>query len=243
MPDAVTIDGRSVAISRVGQGPPLVCLPGGPGFPGDQLGDLGGVSRARTLLRLDWRGAGDSEPPADGRHGIADYVADLAAVQDTLGIDRLALFGHSFGGIVAASYSARFPDRVERLVLDGTPDRLDDGRAPVGGMPGYFVNWGERAQQYVDQIMASLFEPAWTWFEANERSTVDLAAALPAITARTLVLTGDQDWAVGPTRASAMAEAINNASTAVIPGAGHFAWIDEPDAYANRVIAFLDQPV
>lgn len=40
-----------------------------------------------------------------------------------------------------------------------------------------------------------------------------------------------------------MAEAINNASTAVIPGAGHFAWIDEPDAYANRVIAFLDQPV
>lgn len=191
----------------------------------------------------DRRGAGDSEPPADGRHGIADYVADLAAVQDTLGIDRLALFGHSFGGIVAASYSARFPDRVERLVLDGTPDRLDDGRAPVGGMPGYFVNWGERAQQYVDQIMASLFEPAWTWFEANEHSTVDLAAALPAITARTLVLTGDQDWAVGPTRASAMAEAIDNASTAVIPGAGHFAWIDEPDAYANRVIAFLDQPV
>jgi pimeloyl-ACP methyl ester carboxylesterase len=39
-----------------------------------------------------------------------------------------------------------------------------------------------------------------------------------------------------------MADTITNADVAVIPGAGHFAWIDQPAAYAERVIAFLDQP-
>jgi pimeloyl-ACP methyl ester carboxylesterase len=239
MSDALVIDGRVVTVSRVGQGPPLVCLPGGPGFPGEQLGDLGGVSRARTLLRLDWRGAGASDPPPDGRHGVADYVRDLASVQDALGIERLDLFGHSFGGLVALLYAAEKPDRVARLVLDATPDRLTDGRAPVGGIAGFFVDWDQRAQQYVDQIMGSVYEPAGEWFEANEYATIDLSASVPAITARTLVLTGEADWAVGATHAAAMAAAMADAEVAVINGAGHFAWVEQPDAYADRVIRFL----
>lgn len=242
MSERLSIDGRGISVSRLGEGPPLVCLPGGPGFPGDQLGDLGGVSRSRTLLRLDWRGAGASDPPADGRHGVTDYVSDLAAVQHALGITSMALFGHSFGGIVAATYAARFPDRVGKLILDGTPDRLDDGRAPLGGAAGYFVNWGEAEQRYLDRIMATHFEPAGTWFEANEYSTVDLAPSLPSITADALVVTGDQDWAVGPARAELMAQAMPAAEVAVIADAGHFAWIDQPEAYSARVLAFLGEP-
>lgn len=237
--ETLWIDGRRITVHPAGEGPPLVCLPGGPGFPGSQLGDLGGVSRVRTLLRLDWRGAGASDPPTDGRHGVADYVADLAAVQDMLGIDRLALFGHSFGGIVAATYAAAFPDRVSHLVLDGTPDRLDDGRSPVGGLPGYFANWGDDAQQYIDELMASWFEPAGKWFEENEYARCDLAPALPAITARTLIVTGDQDWAVGPVRALAMSEEVRGAEVAVIAQAGHFAWTEQPDRYADSLIGFL----
>jgi pimeloyl-ACP methyl ester carboxylesterase len=141
--------------------------------------------------------------------------------------------------MVAASYAARFPDRVERLILDGTPDRLDDGRAPIGGMPGYFANWGEEPQHYIDKIMAGLFEPAWQWFEANEYATYDLAPALASIAARTLVVTGDRNWAVGPDRAATMADQINDAELAVIGQARHFAWVEQPDAYAQRVRAFL----
>ncbi|HVY10914.1 MAG TPA: alpha/beta hydrolase [Mycobacteriales bacterium] len=239
MADEVLIDGRRVSLSRIGEGPPLVCLPGGPGFPGAHLGELGGVTRSRTLLRLDWRGAGDSEAPADGRHGVADYVADLAAVQDRLGLARMDLFGHSFGGIAAATYAAHHPERVARLVLDGTPDRLDDGRTPSGGAPGYFATWDDAAQGYLEGIMATLYSPAAEWFQANEFAACDLRPLLPQIQAPTFVLTGDQDWAAGTERATEMARAIPNGRAAAIAGAGHFAWYEQPDAYARAVLDFL----
>jgi proline iminopeptidase len=232
------LDGRGV-LDPVGCGPPLLCLPGGPGFPGAQLGDLGGVSRSRELLRLDWRGAGASVPPADGRHAIDDYATDLAAIQDELGIERWTLFGHSFGGLVAATFAARHPDRVGRLVLDATPDRMDDGRAPHGGIAGYFVRWDAEAQRYAEQIMGSLYEPAATWFQENELTGFELGPVLGSISAPTLVITGDQDWAVGPARAAAMADAIPHARLSVIADAGHFAWLEQPVAYAASVLSFL----
>lgn len=234
-----SLNGRRVSLSSVGSGPDLVCLPGGPGFPGDQLGDLGGVAGFRTLQRVDWRGAGSSDPPFDGRYGIGDFVFDLAALHGAEGSTRLSLFGHSFGGIVAASYAAAFPDRVGLLILDGTPDRLNDGRAPVGGASGYFATSNDRSRRYLEQTMQALFKPAWTWFEENELQTYDLGPSLGLIRSRTLIITGDQDWAAGPDRCQAMARQIEGSQVAVIPQAGHFAWVEQPDAYADASGAFL----
>jgi proline iminopeptidase len=233
------IRGRTVAVSRVGSGSRLICLPGGPGFAGDHLGDLGGLATDHELVRLDWRGAGSSEPPADGRHGVADYATDLAVVHDALGLERIDLFGHSFGGLVAVQYAATYPDRVARLVLDGTPDRLDDGRAPVDGPAGYFATFDDAARAYLESITASLYEPAAAWFAEHELTQVDLRPILGAITARTLVVTGAQDWAAGSECAMAMAAAIPDAEVAVIPDAGHFAWREQPHAYATAIRDFL----
>ncbi len=122
---------RSADVLRAGGvGCSLVCLPGGPGFPGRHLGNLGGLDVTCALVRPDWRGAGASDPPADGRHSVQSYVADLESLRCHLGLERIDLFGHSFGGLVAATYAARHPDNVRLLVLDGTPDVLGDGRAP-----------------------------------------------------------------------------------------------------------------
>jgi pimeloyl-ACP methyl ester carboxylesterase len=51
-------------VARRGDGPPLLCHPGGPGFPGSELDDLGGLDGTRTLLLIDPRGSGTT-PPAD----------------------------------------------------------------------------------------------------------------------------------------------------------------------------------
>jgi pimeloyl-ACP methyl ester carboxylesterase len=111
-------DGTRLAYHRAGDGPPLICLPGGPMFFSDYLGDLGGLSVRRGLVRLDLRGTGDSATPAETSSYRCDrQVDDVEALRAHLGLDRLDLVGHSAGATLALLYATRYPDRVDRLVL------------------------------------------------------------------------------------------------------------------------------
>jgi proline iminopeptidase len=113
-----TREGRTLAYTRTGSGPTLVCHPGGPGFSSRYLVDLGGLDRELELVLLDPRGTGGSSRPADPRaYATEEYVADLEELRGHLGLERLDLLGHSHGGIVAAAYAAQHPERVGRLVL------------------------------------------------------------------------------------------------------------------------------
>jgi pimeloyl-ACP methyl ester carboxylesterase len=236
----LVVGGRRITLTEHGTGDLLFCLPGGPGFPGSQLDDLGGVPRGRRMLALDWRGAGESDPPGDGRHGLADYAGDLDAVRDALGLEMIDVFGHSFGGLVAATYAASRPDRVRKLVLDGTPDLVSDGRAPEGeGLEGFFACWDDTARAYGERIMAAAYEPAMDWFGEHEYASFDLNPLLSRIQADVLVITGAQDWAVGEERARAMASACPRATVEVVAEAGHFAWLEQPAAYSTAVLGFL----
>jgi uncharacterized protein (TIGR03086 family) len=103
---------------RTGDGTPLVCLPGGPMRATAYLGDLGGLVGRRPTVLLDLRGTGESAVPADPASYRWDrQVEDVEALRRQLGLDRLALAGHSAGAAVAVGYAARHPDRVRRLVL------------------------------------------------------------------------------------------------------------------------------
>ncbi len=101
-----------------GEGPPLLCVPGGPGRASAYLGDLGGLWQRRTLWRLDLRGTGYSELPDDRDSlafpRLADDVEVAAAAVGTPPVDVL---GHSAGCHVAMVHASRYPDRVRKLVL------------------------------------------------------------------------------------------------------------------------------
>jgi len=118
MPSLTTPDGRKLWYDMRGEGDLLLCHPGGPGFSGAFLGDLGGLDRSRTLVVLDPRGTGCSDPPAsEDAYALADYVADLGHVQAQLGVDRIDVLGHSHGSLVALLYAAERPERIGQLVL------------------------------------------------------------------------------------------------------------------------------
>jgi proline-specific peptidase len=109
----------------MGNGPMLVCHPGGPGFSSLYFADLAGLWERYTLILLNPRGTADSERPSDRRaYQVDDYVEDVEALRDHLGIERLMLLGHSHGGMVAQAYAARFPARVRKLVLASTLARF-----------------------------------------------------------------------------------------------------------------------
>src|SRR3954454_2346692 len=112
-----TSDGRTLAYNVIGSGPTLVCHPGGPGFAGAELGDLGGLDSTYTLVLLDPRGTGGSDPAGD--YSLDGYAADLDQLRVHLGLKRIDLLGFSHGAVVAIHYAAKYPDHVARLVLAG----------------------------------------------------------------------------------------------------------------------------
>ncbi|MGW4819116.1 alpha/beta fold hydrolase [Streptomyces sp. NPDC004227] len=125
--DATTLDYRVL-----GEGPPVICLPGGPMRASDYLGDLGGLSAHRRLVLPDLRGTGGSEVPRD----LASYrcdrlVDDVEALREHLGVERVDVLAHSAGANLAALYAARHPERVDRLALI-TPSVLAVGIEVTG---------------------------------------------------------------------------------------------------------------
>jgi pimeloyl-ACP methyl ester carboxylesterase len=118
MPTFSAPDGTSLAYHVSGDGPPLICLPGGPMQDSVYLGDLGGLTAHRTLIRLDLRGTGHSATPDDPPSYRCDrLVGDVEALREELGLDRPEFLAHSAGANLAALYTARHPERVARLVL------------------------------------------------------------------------------------------------------------------------------
>src|SRR6184192_4979383 len=124
MPEATTettveLNGVRLYTRRVGQGPPVVVLHGGPGAHHDyllpQYDHL--AEGGRALLYYDQRGGGRSPVPRDVPVGWREHVADLETLRDHWELDRLTLLGYSWGGLLAVLYALEHPDRVGRLAL------------------------------------------------------------------------------------------------------------------------------
>jgi proline iminopeptidase len=125
MPDAtaertatVSVRGVDLFVRRVGVGPPVVVLHGGPGAdhaylrPGfDALAD------GRELVYYDQRGGGRSPVGRNVPVGWTEHVADLEALRQQWAYDRLTLAAYSWGGLLALLYALEHPGRVGRLAL------------------------------------------------------------------------------------------------------------------------------
>jgi pimeloyl-ACP methyl ester carboxylesterase len=132
MPTFASYDGTEIGYRVLGDGPPLVCLPGGPGRAAGYLGDLGGVSASRQLVLLDPRGVGLSADPADPLTFRVDLlVRDVDALRAHLGLERIDLLAHSAGAVLATLYAAAHPERLSRLILV-TPGLAAVGAGPTG---------------------------------------------------------------------------------------------------------------
>ncbi|MGW2086341.1 alpha/beta fold hydrolase [Streptomyces sp. NPDC001880] len=127
MPIFHAYDGTELSYRLLGEGAPLICLPGGPMRAGAYLGDLGGLSAHRRLVVPDPRGAGDSAVPDDPTAYRCDrLVDDIEALRQHLGEERIDLLAHSAAGNLAALYAARYPERLRTLILV-TPGTLAVG--------------------------------------------------------------------------------------------------------------------
>jgi len=113
-----TVNGVELFQRRIGSGPPVIVLHGGPGAHHDYLlPGFDALARGHELIYYDQRGGGRSPVGREDPVGWQEHVADLEALREHWGLSRMTLAGYSWGGLLAMLYAARYPGRVERLAL------------------------------------------------------------------------------------------------------------------------------
>ena len=272
-------DGTRLHYTGQGDGPVVVCQPGGPGRAAAYLEDLGGLAESYRLVQLDARGTGRSEVPEDPATMRADRLGDdLEALRGELELERMVVLGHSAGAPVAMLWAAAHPERVAALVLvtqsgalfgipapdvphiraarEGEPwypDAADAAASLPAAPPAdfqrmvrrirpfYYGRWTEREQAHAAGADTQSSRRA----EAAYADGIDPAAVAEAadrvrrVEAPVLVVAGERDGITGVTAARGVADVFPNGRLVVLPAAGHFPWVDEPDAFRAAVSGFL----
>jgi proline iminopeptidase len=115
---SVPVRGVELFVRRVGAGPPAVVLHGGPGADHAYLRPgFDALAEGRELVYYDQRGGGRSPVGRDVPVGWTEQVADLEALREHWGLERMTVAGYSWGGLLALLYALDHPGRVERLAL------------------------------------------------------------------------------------------------------------------------------
>jgi pimeloyl-ACP methyl ester carboxylesterase len=204
----------------------------------------------RRVVAWDLPGHGRSASPDDpAAYSEAAALADMAAVLDACGLARAVLVGMSLGGYLSLAFLARHPERVAALVLVDTGPGFKNDAArdrwnrDAEGRAAALEDDGLDALGSGPEVAVSVHDPAGLARAARGMLTQHdghVMASLPAIRVPTLVIVGEQDE---PFRAAAdyMAAKIPDAPSVVIPGAGHAANLDQPEAFNAAVRAFLDR--
>lgn len=98
---------------------PVLFLHGGPGYNSYSFRMSAGqaLDARHPMVYLDERGSGESERPWRGDYALATLVEDIEGLRRQLGVERMVLAGHSFGGTLAVEYAQAHPEHVARLVL------------------------------------------------------------------------------------------------------------------------------
>ncbi len=113
-----------LAIETLGapDAPPILFLHGFPEHRGAWRAIAKDLAKDFYCILPDLRGYGASDKPDDvSAYAIAALLTDVEALVNFAGTGRIALAGHDWGGILAWWFAARFPDRIERLIIANAP--------------------------------------------------------------------------------------------------------------------------
>jgi pimeloyl-ACP methyl ester carboxylesterase len=244
-------DGTKIHYEVYGSGPALLLTHGYSSTSAMWAGQIDALAKCHTLVLWDMRGHGQSDYPNDPSAYSEDLtVGDMAALLDQIGIKRAIVGGLSLGGYMSLAFYRAHPDRVRALLIvdTGPGFKKDDARAA----------WNRRAHDTGDRFeregLASLKNASRERSSVSHRNATGLALAargmltqrdarvielLPHIRVPSLVVVGADDT---PFLAASdyMAAKIPGAQKVVIPAAGHAVNIDQPQAFIEAVMPFLD---
>lgn len=230
-----------------GAGLPLVCLHGAGGVHRHWAELFAPLSTTAQLIAPDLPGHGRSAPP--GRSSIAAYAADVLALLDRLGLERVVLAGHSMGAAAALEAALAAPQRVAGLALLGASARL---RVAPQLLQSLTTDRDAAIALLVQLIFpaaaAALRAPAAAAFYQCDPAVLradfaacdgwDVRQQLGALHLPALLITGEADSLTPPKLAYEL-QALLGAELVLLPGVGHMPMLEAPAATAAALRAWL----
>jgi 3-oxoadipate enol-lactonase len=193
------------------------------------------------------------------RFGLQDLVSDLAEFLDWHCLERPAIFGVSFGGVLGLEFAARFPNRLQNLVIQGSGARYERGllQRVAGAILSRYPLPSDNA--FVNQFFNLLFgrrqkpgplfhfvtRQCWQTDQAVISHRIhmvekfDMTGKLDRIQVPTLVMVGDRDWLVSDRSLSYLQQGISGMKLVRLPRSGHLAFMTHPQRVAQEVTSFL----
>jgi pimeloyl-ACP methyl ester carboxylesterase len=209
---------------------------------------VGPVIQNRTALFLDLPGFGKSQIPTQS-WGLDEYVAEIADFFTKLNLKKVTLVGHSFGGAIAIKLAVNRPDLIAKLILVDSA-----GIRPKTVRKNMITG--------IAKIVKPLFQPefmrpikekiyrcigAEDYLDPRTREiytkiiSEDLTGELSRVKQQTFLIWGENDRSTPPADAEIMHRSIKNSTLAVIPGAGHFSFLDQPHVFQKIMAKDLEK--
>jgi pimeloyl-ACP methyl ester carboxylesterase len=250
--DTITVNGVATRVWRKGNGPKLGFLAGFGGLP-RWVPFLDELAKARTVIVPSLPGF----PGGERGHAVLDTQLDwLLAVRQTLvgaGLEGADLAASSVGAALAAEIAAVWPTSLRKLALIAPFGLFDEKDPPTdpwavrGDQLGALLcaeveNWralkampegANSVEWLIEQTRANEAAARYLWPLGNTK----LEKRLPLIAAPTLLIWGEQDKVMPRSYAQRFASGIAGPTEIrIIPGAGHLAELDQPEAVAAAIL-------
>lgn len=252
----VSVGGADLHVDMNGEGHAVLFLHGMGCDATDWQPQMEAFRETFRCIAPDHRGHGRSTRDVGAGLSLSGLADDAVAVLDELGVDTAHVVGLSMGGMVAQRLALAHPDRVCTLSLLDTfsdPGPLGDGlgamadnveAAGIDVFAGAFEQlvFAAKTRSERPELLARFDRQ----FRSNDAAAlasdlraiaaIDTHAKLGSIRVPTLVVVGAEDQLTPPDRGEILAEEIPEARFEVIPNAGHFTNLEEPDA-VNGLLA------
>ena len=154
--------GALIYYMSVGQGTPLMIIHGGPGASHEYfLPYLLPLMRTNRLVFIDERGSGKSSKLDPSQYTVANMVEDIETVRQALGLGKISLLGHSFGGPLVEAYALKYQQHLSHLILASTFASTKELNAVLSKMK---AGMPEKDRERLDAIeSAGLFGQGALW--------------------------------------------------------------------------------
>ena len=258
--------GVSLEVEQFGSGPPVVLVPGGAMTHRVWDHQVAVLQRSYRSLAVDLRGSGASDRPPSG-YSVDLFAADLAALIETLALERPVVVGHGLGSHVGLRLAATRPGLVGGLALAAAaPWFVGERRDAAGGFPDDLwerMQGGaarNRAQADLDLIDEAFFHgelgegmrlwclgmaaewplPVFAQLAGTLRD-LDHRDALASVDAPVLLLHGRHDGKTRYDGAEYLLAHLPQARLVTLEGSAHCPHLEEPESFTEALLAFLDE--
>ncbi len=236
----VPVNGISIHYAIWGDGSPLLLLHGGLGNMEYFGGQVGVLAKQFRVIAMDSRGHGRSTRNSEP-YSYALMAKDVIGLMDYLKIDKASIVGWSDGGIIGLEIAMNHPDRLDRLFAFGANTNVAGLKPDIDKNPT-FAKYIEQAGKDYERLSKTpkeyndfLAQIGQMWASQPNYSPDELAK----ITAPVAIADGEHDEAIRQEHDVEMSKAIPGATLVILPGLSHFAMLQDPKAFNQAVLEFL----